>query len=194
MLRSFLYLETSAPQFVQKFFFCQICSTIIALHIFAPLLFLPGGIGHFFFLLFDHVYQNIRKVCHIVVYNHILRLIDFKAGWNFFNSSSKLIMRILPLICSYPHGFNTIIIRRAHKKINLIFPEFRKALRIFAFFRQKLRTCCNPVRFRGMQRCMNKNRAALLLLQNRPALPINKKLNKKTIFAESMHLPAYLHS
>ena len=104
------------PAVRAEILFCQICSTIIALHIFAPLLFSSRRHRPFLFLLFDHVYQNIRKVCHIVVYNHILRLIDFKAGMELFNSSSKLIMRILPLICSYPHGFNTIIIRRAHKK------------------------------------------------------------------------------
>ena len=78
------------PAVRAEILFCQICSTIITLHIFAPLLFLPGGIGHFFFLLFDHVYQNIRKVCHIVVYNHILRLIDFKAGMELFQFFFKV--------------------------------------------------------------------------------------------------------
>ena len=124
----------------------------------------------FLFLLFDHVYQNIRKVCHIVVYNHILRLIDFKAGMELFNSSSKLIMRILPLICSYPHGFNTIIIRRGTQKNQSNFSGNSGKHFAFSCFPSETTDMLQSARFTGMQRCMNKNRAALLLLQNRPAL------------------------
>ncbi len=90
MLRSFLYLETSAPQFVQKFFFCQICSTIITLHIFAPLLFLPGGIGHFFSCsLTMSTRISVKSVILWFIITSSASSIS-RLGWNFFQFFFKV--------------------------------------------------------------------------------------------------------
>jgi len=92
-------------------------------------------------------------------------------------------MRILPLICSYPHGFNTIIIRRAHKKINLIFPEIQESTSHFRVFPSETADMLQsrPV-YRNAALHEQKQSGSAFFHKTALHFPINKKLNKKTIF------------
>jgi len=104
-------------------------------------------------------------------------------------------MRILPLICSYPHGFNTIIIRRAHKKINLIFPEIQESTSHFRVFPSETADMLQsrPV-YRNAALHEQKQSGSAFVTKPPCTFLLIKNLIRKPYFAESMHLPAYLRS